>query len=224
MATDSRLIIFDFDGVVADSETLANALGAAALSELGLQTTTEEHLTRYMGKSWADYFHAVEADIGRPLPAGYAEARRRELDEAEHAIGAIEGVHAFIDRFAGLPRCVASSNDLTYLHRMLGQLGLAEDFGPNVFSAQQVARGKPFPDLFLHAASTLGAEPKKVLVIEDSPAGVRAGVAAEMTVLGLCAGGHCLAGHGERLLAAGATAVASDYDEAAAFVVRWLAT
>lgn len=220
--SDQRLIIFDFDGVVADSEILANRLGAEGLTALGLATTTEDHLRRYMGRSWAEYFEMVARDLGRPLPEGYAAARRAELDAAEHTVAAIEGVHGFVERFISVPRCVASSNDLAYLHRTLARLGMAEAFGGNVFSAQQVKRGKPAPDLFLHAAAALGAAPERTLVIEDSPAGVQAGVAAGMTVLGLCAGGHCLPDHADRLRAAGAHLAAGSYAEAIGLTDMWL--
>lgn len=218
-----RLLIFDFDGVVADSEFLANRVGAASLTALGLPTTTEQHLDRYMGKSWSDYFAALAVDLGRPLPPDYAAAHRAELDGAEHEVQAVAGIGAFIARYPDIPRCVASSNDLAYLHRTLTRLGLAPAFGDNVFSAQQVARGKPFPDLFLFAAARLGVDSDRTLVIEDSPAGVRAGVAAGMTVLGLCAGAHCRPGHDSRLTEAGAHAVAADYEAAARFTDAWLA-
>lgn len=217
-----RLLIFDFDGVVADSEVAANALLAQAISAIGHPTTLEDCLHHYMGRRWSDCVLAIEGRIGRPLPPGFEAARRAEMEAHETELHAVAGVAAFIERFGHLRRCVASSSAPPYLHRVLAQLGLAHWFGEAVFSGTQVARGKPFPDLFLHAAACMGVPPEHCLVIEDSPTGVRAGVAAGMTTLGLCAGAHIRDGHAERLLSAGAESVAHTYEEAATFVDRWL--
>jgi beta-phosphoglucomutase-like phosphatase (HAD superfamily) len=116
-------------------------------------------------------------------------------------------------------RCIASSSPPGWIELGLGTMGIdAQHAGPIYSSAVHVTRGKPHPDLFLHAAAELGVPADRTVVIEDSPAGVRAGAAAGMTVLGLLAGGHIRHGHGERLLAAGADRVLSDYAAVEAFI------
>jgi HAD superfamily hydrolase (TIGR01509 family) len=170
---------------------------------------------RYTGISAAAMFEDVESRFGRKLPADFAAIlyRRNEaLFEAE--LEAIAGVAALIDALP-CPACVASSSEPERLAHTLGLTGLYDRFAPNVFSAVQVANGKPAPDLFLFAAHEMGAAASACVVVEDSIAGVRAGVAAGMTVLGFCGGGHCGPGHGARLLAEGAAAVFDHMDELA---------
>lgn len=121
------------------------------------------------------------------------------------------GIHALLDRISA-PVCVASSSRPERLAHTLGLTGLHHRFAPNVFSASQVANGKPAPDLFLFAAARMGAAPARCFVVEDSVAGVQAGVAAGMTVLGFCGGGHCPPEHGRALRAAGARAVFAHMD------------
>lgn len=209
-----KLIIFDFDGVIADSELIANESLAHALSEVGLPTTRDESLQTYMGRRWADCVAIIEEKLGRPLPHDFLDRRRantRPRMEAE--LQAVTGVHDFLARHTHLERCIASSSSHEWLDFCLARFGLAQDFAGRVFSGTQVAHGKPAPDLFLLAARTLGVDPADTLVIEDSPAGVRAGVTAGMTVVGLTAGSHALDGHAEMLLDAGAHHIAATYDE-----------
>ncbi len=208
------LLIFDFDGVVADSELIANEGLAAALTEIGLATTVPEALDRYMGRRWADNVVDIEARLGGPLPDDFATRRRgvaRARFEAE--LQAIAGVHDFLARHPGFDRCIASSSGRDWLEFALRRIGLAADFEGRVFSGTEVMHGKPAPDLFLHAARTMGHAPANTLVIEDSVAGVQAGVAAGMTVVGLVAGSHILDGHADLLRAAGANHIAASYDE-----------
>ena len=210
-----RLIIFDFDGVVADSELAANRMLAEALTGIGLQTTTDQAIRLYMGRRWADCQPEMEARHGRPLPEGFVAAHIAEVHARLVAdVRAVPGVHGFLTRFAHVPRCIASSSKLDYIGQSLERMALAGWF-EHRFSGQDVERGKPYPDLFLKAAATLGADPDTCVVIEDSPMGVRAGKAAGMRTIGLCAGGHILDGHAQRLAEAGADHVAAGYDEVA---------
>jgi beta-phosphoglucomutase-like phosphatase (HAD superfamily) len=119
-------------------------------------------------------------------------------------------VEDFLVEFGHIPRCIASSGTLEYITQVLDCVGLAHWF-EHRFSGQDVARGKPFPDLFLKAAEAFAIEPIDCVVIEDSPAGVAAGRAAGMHTIGLCAGGHILDGHSERLREAGADGIASSF-------------
>lgn len=216
-------LIFDFDGVVADSESLANLVLAEAVSALGRPTTLDDALARYCGRRWSDVLIAIESDLGAALPSDFpdtlkaATLARFRLDLKE-----VEGASAFIARFHALPRCIASSSSIERLTLCLDVLELAPQFGQNVFSAEMVARGKPHPDIFLLAASKLGADPKSCLVIEDSTGGIKAAAAAGMESIGLCAASHIRAGHDEALRAAGATHIAASWQEVDAIASDFL--
>ncbi len=219
-----RGLIFDFDGVIADSEALANTVLAEAVTALGLPTTLDDSLTRYVGKRAAEVIAAIESGVGRPVPDGFAEALlAATLERFRIDLREVDGARAFIVRYASLPRGIASSSSMERLRLCLDVLGLAEIFGDNVFSADMVPRGKPAPDIFLLAAERMRVAPALCLVIEDSPGGVRAGAAAGMTVIGLCAGSHVRDGHAERLLEAGAAYAVASWDEVAAIVTPLIA-
>ena len=213
------LIIFDYDGVVADSEVLSSTILAEQLTASGMPTTLEDVLARYVGRRWRDNRADVEARHGKACPddfhVGFGQACRAE---AERSLLPVAGLRDFL---AARPerRCIASSSNLEWLRLGLDRFGLSDAFEPHLYSAaHHVQRGKPHPDVFLFSAGDMGVDPSRVLVIEDSEAGVQAGVAAGMTVIGLLAGGHVRAGHGERLLAQGARHVAADYAAVAAFI------
>ena len=216
----SRPVLFDCDGVLVDSEILALECELACLAEIGLAFDEESYVQRHLGTSSKDFFAALEAEhqsaFGRPLPADFeARLRQRYREAFDTRLTPIAGVHDALLAHAG-PRAVASSSSLAALHRKLDQTGLAGFFGPHVYSAEMVARGKPAPDLFLHAAAALDAEPGDCIVIEDSVNGVRAAVAAGMTAIGFTGGGHCGASHGESLRAAGAGTILGHMDQLAA--------
>ncbi|HWK85071.1 MAG TPA: HAD-IA family hydrolase, partial [Caldimonas sp.] len=170
-------MIFDFDGVIADSEALANVVLAEHVSALGSPTTLDDALERYSGKRWQDVMAEIERHLDRPLPAEFSESlaaatlRRFETDLKE-----VDGARAFLRRFAGVPRCIASSSSLDRIRLCLRVLGMTEEFGGRVFSAESVARGKPHPDIFLFSAAQLATAPHDCLVIEDSVGGIRAAV------------------------------------------------
>jgi beta-phosphoglucomutase-like phosphatase (HAD superfamily) len=210
-----KLIIFDFDGVVADSEHLAMAVMAEGLSGLGLPTTTDEAVQLYMGKGLADCVQAMEARLGAPLPHGFMTGRIEEVHR--RVVAEVEPVHGlppFLAAFAHVQRCIASSSKLDYIGRCLDRMSLADRF-EHRFSGHDVARGKPHPDLFLKAAATLGISPSDCVVIEDSPTGVVAGKAAGMFTFGLLAGRHVGQGHADRLTEAGADMIAESFDQIA---------
>ena len=216
-------LIFDFDGVIADSEALANTVLAEFVSNLGQPTTRDEALDRYCGRRWDDVLAAIESVLGRPLPADFSDnLRAATLDRFRNHLREVRGATDFIERFSARPRCIASSSSIDRLQLCLSVLDLEHSFGDNVFSADMVSRGKPHPDLFLFAAAKLGVEPASCLVIEDSASGVTAAVAAGMTAVGLCAGSHVRPGHHLGLRAAGATHVANSWDEVANFAELFL--
>jgi len=205
-----ELIIFDCDGVLIDSEVLACRVGAECLAEYGVPVTADDLMERYVGISLASMLADLEVRHGMRLPVDMRETMlARGTAAAETELKAIAGVEAVI-RAIDCPVCVASSSMPEWLHYSLSLTGLLHYFDPHLFSATQVARGKPAPDLFLFAAEQMGAAPAACTVIEDSIAGVQGAVAAGMRVVGFTGGGHCREGHAERLSAAGAFVVCDD--------------
>ena len=203
------LLIFDCDGVLVDSEPLACRIDAEYLTELGYPFTAEEIVLRFVGVSLKDMVARIEAEHGRRLPTDFgARLTRRILDRFETELQPVRGVR---DAVLALPhrRCVASSSTPDRIALSLRAAGLADLFG-DLFSAVEVKRGKPAPDLFLHAAARMGAAPEECVVIEDSAFGVRAARAAGMRVIGFAGGGHCGPEHKSKLIAAGADRVIAD--------------
>jgi HAD superfamily hydrolase (TIGR01509 family) len=210
-----RLIIFDFDGVIADSEVLSNTVLAECVSEAGLPTRLDDAYRLYMGKRVPEIAAAIEASLGRPLRPDFgADFQKRVLARFRTDLKVVAGVRDYLAAFAHLRSCIASTSSPERLAVSLEALGLAETFGENVYSSELVPRGKPHPDIFLYAARQFAIDPRECLVIEDSVGGVQAGLAAGMTVIGLLAASHIGDGHGERLRTAGAHHIAATFDEA----------
>jgi HAD superfamily hydrolase (TIGR01509 family) len=209
-------IIFDFDGVLLESEYAGNRHIAELLSELGHPTDVEEALTHFSGLNGADFIAAIEARIGTVLPPEFHEKRRvedrRVLREGLAAVaGAVEFVRALPP---DLPRAVASSSSVKWIATHLDHLGLRDAFGDHLYSgSEHVDRGKPAPDLYLYAAQQLSVPIERCTIIEDSEVGAKGAVASGGRVIGLCAGSHCLPGHDERLRALGVREVAHSFDE-----------
>lgn len=201
------LIIYDCDGVLVDSEVLANRVLVEALASEGLPLTVEESIRIFTGKTLDGVVETASSLLKRPLrstfPVDYQAAILARFEtELEPIAGAADAI-----RSLGEPRCVASSSRPERLEVALRATGLAPLFGANVFSTVEVERPKPAPDIFLHAAGRMGAEPTSAIVIEDSVGGVMAGRAAGMRVIGFTGGTHIGPGHAERLAAAGADVV-----------------
>lgn len=220
-----RAIIFNFDGVIADSEVLSNTTLAEIVTELGVPTTLDDAYRDYMGKRFHEVIAAIERALGRSLPDGFADDyQRRTLARFRNELRAIEGVREFIARFSGLPRCIASSSSPDRLALCLEVLGMEALFADRVFSASLVARGKPHPDIFLHAAAAIGVPPDQCIVIEDSASGVIAARAAGATVIGLLAAGHIREGHAAVLNEAGAHYLVDNFMDAETVVGDLLRT
>jgi HAD superfamily hydrolase (TIGR01509 family) len=188
---DLQLVIFDCDGVLVDSEVISNGVLAQMLSAEGLPTTLSEARRDCQGLLLSEVLANAEAKLGRSLPTGWladyererAEVFRRELEPVPGASEAVQRVSA-----AGISVCVASQGKLEKTRLSLGLTGLIDLFPDGaLFSAYSVARGKPYPDLFLHAAGVMGAEPSRCVVVEDTPIGVTAAVSAGMRALGYAA-------------------------------------
>jgi HAD superfamily hydrolase (TIGR01509 family) len=207
-------LIFDFDGVIADSEAIANTVLANTVTELGHSTTLDQSLARYAGRRWTEVVAEIEAAIGRRLPIDFSgELKRATLERFRADLKEVRGATDFIRRFSQIPRAIASSSSIDRLQLCLSVLGLEAGFGNHVYSADMVARGKPHPDIFLYAANKLGVSPDECLVIEDSASGIRAAVAAGMTTVGLCAASHIRDGHDLRLRDAGAVHLAQSWPD-----------
>ncbi len=203
------LVIFDCDGVLIDSQVIQCRIDAAELTRLGFSVTAEELAQQFIGTATKDMQAHVELALGRPLSKDFEATRDRLVDAAYRTeLQAVAGVVDVLGRI-GLPICVASNAQLDRLREVLALTRLLPFFEPNVFGADLVARPKPAPDLFLHAAACLGASPSRCVVIEDSETGIRAAKAAGMQVLGFYGAGHCFPGYEKTLIAAGASAVFS---------------
>ncbi|RUU99832.1 HAD family phosphatase [Mesorhizobium sp. M6A.T.Cr.TU.017.01.1.1] len=179
-----KLVIFDCDGVLVDTENLANRRLAEWLTAAGYPASFEHCRKNFSGRSMVSVQKEVEA-TGVSLGADFVERWNAGLpDLFAHGVEAVPYVREFIEAVhaAGIATCVASSARVSKMHITLGQTGLLPLFEHALFSSTMVSRGKPFPDLFLHAASTMGFAPADCIVIEDSVAGTLAGIAAGMRV------------------------------------------
>lgn len=209
-------IVFDFDGVIADSELIANRSLAESLTAIGLATTTQDCLRDYCGHNWSETARRIETRLGAALPSDFREQyRERSRARFARALTPVDGVGDFLERTAKFPRAIASSSSSEWLALALARMGLADHFGPHLYSADGLARGKPHPDIYLAAAEGLGVEPSQCLAIEDSPIGARAAVVAGMTVVGLVAGGHIAdrEAHGAQLSAVGVHFVTGSFEQ-----------
>jgi HAD superfamily hydrolase (TIGR01509 family) len=184
----AQLVIFDCDGVLIDSERLGVKVDVAVLGELGWRLSEAEVIERFVGRSDRDARAVIERHLGRKLPDGWAESVEHRYREAfATALTPVEGVLEALDRIT-LPTCVASSATHEHLRYTLELTGLYDRFAGRIFSADDVAVGKPEPDLFLHAAGQMGAVPARCVVVEDSRYGVQAARAAGMRVLAFAGG------------------------------------
>mgnify|MGYP001389587143 CR=1 FL=1 len=219
----SRLLILDFDGVVADSELLANSLLAESVTRLlGKPTSTDDSIRLFMGKRWVDCKSAIVTWTGAQLPPDFEERHRAVARPRMRAeVGPVSGVVPFLADMADMAACIASSSNYDWLNHCVDKFGLRASFGSNVFSAQDVAYGKPAPDIFLHAARAMRVDPADCLVIEDSPSGVIGARAAGMRVIGFLGGSHVRPGYGDRLIDAGAQHLAKNYAEVREHLLRW---
>jgi HAD superfamily hydrolase (TIGR01509 family) len=204
------LVICDCDGVLVDSEVISCRAHAETLTRHGYAITADQVLDRFLGVSDREARLIIESETSRKLPDDF-EAQVKQATLQFYAgdlrpISYIDAAIAAID----LPKCVASSGTPEKIHHGLTCAGLYDRLAPNIFSAAQVKRGKPAPDLFLFAAEQMQASPERCLVIEDSVPGIAGARAAGMTVLGFHGGSHCRPGHADALRAAGAAMTFDD--------------
>ena len=209
-------LIFDFDGVLLESEYEGNAHLAGLLTDLGFPTGVEEALTHFSGLNGVDFIAAIEARIGARLPPEFH--KRRAVEDARvlrDGLAAVAGAVEFVRSLPpGLLKAVASSSSVEWIATHLAHLGLRDAFGDHLYSGREhVARGKPAPDLYLYAAQELGVPIAGCTIIEDSPVGAQGALASGARVIGLVAASHCLPGQDERLRARGVQDIAYSFDD-----------
>lgn len=205
------LIIFDCDGVLVDSEIIAAQVEARLLSDAGYAIDALTMSERFAGLTWKDILLAVEREADLPLQASLLDKSEKILDQKlARDVRAIDGVLAAVSRIS-LPRCICSNSSSRRLEAMLRRARLYEVFAPNIFSAKDLPSGrtKPAPDIFLHAAEAMKADPARTIVIEDSAHGVKGAKAAGMRVVGFTGGSHSWPAHADHLTEAGAETVIS---------------
>jgi HAD superfamily hydrolase (TIGR01509 family) len=214
------LVIFDCDGVLVDSEVISCRAHAQTLTRNGYPITADQVLDRFLGVSDREARMTIEAELGRDLPDDFEAQMKqaalwryaddlRNIPHVDEAIAAI-----------GLPKCVASSGTPEKIRHGLSCAGLYDLLAPHIFSATQVQRGKPAPDLFLFAAEQMRASPVRCVVIEDSVPGISGARAAGMTVLGFHGGSHCRPGYAAKLRAAGAVSTFDDMRQLPDLIAR----
>ena len=193
------LVAFDCDGVLVDSEPLVNRLFLRCVGETGPTLDEETTLRRFTGVSLTARLDTIREETGWQPAADFEEAFLVRLDAAVTAeLRPVEGIERALDSIT-LPRCVVSNGLRNEIIHRLSSTGLLERFAPHLFSARECPRTKPFPDVYLHAAATMGMRPEDCAAVEDSEPGVRAAVAAGMTVFG-----YAPLGNGPALAALGA--------------------
>ncbi len=200
LAAAEPLVIFDCDGVLVDSEPVSVRVLVNALRRKGLEMEEAEAYRRFLGRSLATVTKTMREEFGIEADDAFLEDMRYDLyRQFRLELKPIAGIAEALDGL-DVPRCVASSSQPERIRLSLSVTGLLDRLEPNIFSASMVARGKPAPDLFLHAANEMGAEPARCIVIEDSPAGIEAGKRAGMTVFAFTGGAHASApGYRERI-------------------------
>lgn len=205
------ILIFDCDGVVLDSMSLHAVVEAEAYQSLGMKVEAPELVLRFSGVPQDEVSRILSEETGINVPSNLnalIESQKKEMFQSR--LKAIPGISEAIQSLNHIPRCIASSTGVEGLKHMLDLTGLYGSFAPNIYSSEMVARGKPFPDVFLHAAEQMGSAPQNCLVIEDGVAGVQAAKAAGMRVFGFVGGSHCTPDHSHMLKDAGAELIFRD--------------
>jgi HAD superfamily hydrolase (TIGR01509 family) len=204
------LVIFDCDGVLVDSEVISCRAHAETLTRHGYPITADQVLVRFLGVSDREARMTIEAELGRSLPDDFEkQVKQATLQFYADDLRTIPHIGEAIAAIA-LPKCVASSGTPEKIRHGLECAGLYDLLAPNIFSATQVKRGKPAPDLFLFAAGQMQTSPARCVVIEDSVPGITGALAAGMAVLGFHGGSHCRPGYADKLRAASAIMTIDD--------------
>jgi HAD superfamily hydrolase (TIGR01509 family) len=213
-------IVFDFDGVIIDSELISMDALVEEISLLGVVINREEAISLFLGRSWPECESLIGRLTNRPVSKDlYHRWVENILARCHGSLQLVDGVKEFLDAISGMARCVASASSPLWIERWLEHFALKRALGDVVLSARDDLEPKPNPQVFLAAAARLGVVPGSAMVIEDSPVGVEAARRAGMTVVGLCAGSHMKIPASRRLLLqSGPTFVAESYSEILRFL------
>ncbi|MEH2036375.1 HAD family hydrolase [Nostoc sp.] len=203
--TEFDLVIFDCDGVLVDSEPILNRIFAETLTEAGFPISYAEVTQKFIGKSLKTCLEIIETSYKKPLPKNFVElCKEREIAPLQQELKPVPGISEVLEQIT-LPKCVASNSSHRHIQMVLKLTGLLHQFDGNLYSANDVSRPKPFPDVYLYAAKQMNTNPEYCAVIEDSVPGVQAASAAGMTVFG-----YAQHSDGAALAAAGAKIVFND--------------
>lgn len=203
--TRFKLVIFDCDGVLVDSEPIINRIFAEMLTEVGFPITHTEVTQKFIGKSLKTCLEIIEQSYQKPLPKNFIElCKEREFAALQQELQGVSGITELLEQIT-LPKCVASNSSHRHIQLVLKLTGLLHQFEGKIYSCYDVPRPKPFPDVYLYAAEQMNTNPEHCVVIEDSVPGVQAGCAAGMTVFGYAQHSYRTA-----LTAAGAKIVFND--------------
>lgn len=214
-------IIFDFDGVLLESEYAGNKQIAEFLTGIGHPTTPAESMANFMGLAGKDFIEAIERWTGREVSKEFHDARAAEdtrvmAEGIDPVVGAVEFLRGLPTDF---PKAIASSSSTDWIARHLEHIGIRYLFGEMLFSGREhVVNGKPAPDIYLHAAASLGVDIRRAVILEDSPVGATAAVASGAHVIGFVGGTHCADDHGDRLRAIGVHDVAANFEQVARII------
>jgi beta-phosphoglucomutase-like phosphatase (HAD superfamily) len=214
-------IIFDFDGVLIESEFEGNVALADLLTRMGHSTSPSEAVQHYTGLAGKDFVEAVQSRIGQKLPPEFHDVIRGFRDRAlEQGIAAVTGAIDFVRSLSPeLPKAVASSSSTRWVRSHLRHIGLEGLFEPHIYSgSEHVIHGKPAPDLYLHAARELRVDIRNAVIIEDSKVGAKGALASGARVIGLAAGRHCFDGHEAMLRSVGVDEVATSFEQLKQFL------
>jgi HAD superfamily hydrolase (TIGR01509 family) len=180
----AELIIFDCDGVLVDSERVANRVFCECLREIGINLTFEETVKIFKGKAEKDYYEIISRDFGKKITEPFVQTWRERFEASiEKELTVIPGIIEILDSIS-LPICIASNGPHSKMKKTLGVTGLLSRFEGSIFSVDDVSRGKPHPDIFLHAADVFKTNPASCIVVDDSVSGVIGAVSAGMKVFG----------------------------------------
>lgn len=212
-------IIFNFDGVIADSKRLSTAALVESMIEAGMEASLDEALRDFSGKRWRDVLVLLEARMGGEIPESlisqqYKRLSRRVILE----VAMMPGVAPFLSMTANVPRAIAASSEPIWISQTLARFGLDEHFAGQVYTTATLAHDKPDPEIYAVVARALDIEPRRLIAIEDHAAGVAAAAAAGVPVIGFAAGAHILPGDAEAMRAAGARYIAQDFEDVADWI------
>ncbi|MFK4824160.1 HAD family hydrolase [Paenochrobactrum sp. BZR 588] len=215
-----KLIIFDCDGVLVDSEIIAAQVQAELLTDAGYEVSAEEMAERFAGLTWKNTLLEVERQSGLPFSASLLDKVNVELDDRlRNEVQIIDDIEDVISALQ-YPFCIGSNSSMERLKITLNRTGLYDRFAPHIFSAPEVGtkKSKPAPDVFLYAAQQFTVAPKDVIVVEDSTHGVQAARSAGMRVIGFTGGAHSYPGHADQLTEEGAETVINRHKDLLATV------